>query len=82
MATLPFGITKVIVGFSDLFSKRAWPLVPVLLAGAIVAVGPRTVAAVLRVMGMVIERQFQQYHRMLNRIQWSPLATGRVFCAC
>ncbi len=77
MATLPFGITKVIVGFSDLFSKRAWPLVPVLLAGAIVAVGPRTVAAVLRVMGMVIERQFQQYHRMLNRIQWSPLATGR-----
>lgn len=52
MATLPFGLTKVIVGFSDLFSKRAWPQVQVMLAGAIAAVGPRTVATVLRVMGM------------------------------
>ncbi|MBC7683918.1 MAG: hypothetical protein H7176_01670, partial [Bdellovibrionales bacterium] len=25
MATTPSGLTKVIVGFSDLFSKRAWP---------------------------------------------------------
>ena len=77
MATLPFGLTKVIVGFSDLFSKRAWPLVQVLLAGAILAVGPRTVAAVLRVMGMAEERQFQKYHRVLNRIKWSPLAASR-----
>ena len=77
MATLPFGLTQVIVGFSDLFSKRAWPLVQVLLTGAIVTVGPRTVTAVLRVMGLSQEKQFQKYHRVLNRVKWSTLAGSR-----
>jgi hypothetical protein len=77
MATIPSGLTKVIVGFSDLFSKRAWPLVQVLLAGAILAVGPRTVTAVLRVMGLSQEKQFQKYHRVLNRVKWSTLAASR-----
>lgn len=77
MAVLPSGLTQSIVGFSDLFSKRAWPLVQVLLAGAILAVGPRTVAAVLRVMGMAEEKQFQKYHRVLNRVKWSTLAASR-----
>ena len=77
MATLSFGLTQVIVKFSDLFSKRAWPLVQVLLTGAIMAVGPRTVTAVLRVMGLSQEQQFQKYHRLLNRVKWSTLATSR-----
>jgi hypothetical protein len=62
---------------SALFSKRAWPLVQVLLTGAILAVGPRTVSAVLRVMGLSQERQFQKYHRVLNRVKWSTLAASR-----
>jgi len=78
MATIPSGLTKVIVGFSDLFSKRAWPLVQVLLAGAILAVGPRTVTATLRVMGLSQEKQFQKYHRVLNRVKWSTLAASRL----
>ncbi|MBC7455404.1 MAG: transposase [Massilia sp.] len=77
MATLLFGLTQVIVKFSDLFSKRAWPLVQVLLTGAIMAVGPRTVTAVLRVMGLSQEQQFQKYHRLLNRVKWSTLAISR-----
>ena len=77
MATISSGLTKAIVGLSDLFSKRAWPLVQVLLAGAILAVGPRTVSAVLRVMGLSQERQFQKYHRVLNRVRWSTLAGSR-----
>ncbi|WP_211223748.1 transposase [Massilia niastensis] len=60
-----------------MFSKRAWPLAQVLLAGAILAVGPRTVSAVLRVMGLSQERQFQKYHRVLNRVKWSTLAASR-----
>ena len=39
MATISSGLTGAIVGLSDLFSKRAWPLVQILLAGAILAVG-------------------------------------------
>jgi len=77
MATISSGLTRAIVGLSDLFSKRAWPLVQVLLAGAILAVGPRTVSAVLRVMGLSQERQFQKYHRVLNRVKWSTLAASR-----
>jgi hypothetical protein len=77
VATIPSGLTKAIVGLSDLFSKRAWPLVQVLLAGAILAVGQRTVSAVLRIMGLSQERQFQKYHRVLNRVKWSTLAASR-----
>lgn len=51
MATISSGLTRVILELADLFSKRAWPLVQVLLAGAILAIGPRTVSGVLRVMG-------------------------------
>jgi len=72
MATISSGLTRAIVGLSDLFSKRAWPLAEVLLAGAILAVGPRTISAVLRVMGLAHERQFQKYHRVLNRVSSKP----------
>jgi hypothetical protein len=77
MATVSFGLTRVIVGLSDLFSKRAWPLVQVLLAGAILAIGPRIISAMLRVMGLAQERQFQKYHRVLNRVKWSTLGASR-----
>jgi hypothetical protein len=77
MATISSGLTRAIVGLSGVFSKRAWPLVQVLLAGAILAVGPRTISAVLRVMGLAQERQFQKYHRVLNRVKWSTLAGSR-----
>ena len=77
METISSGLTQAIVGLSDLFSKRAWPLVQVLLAGAILAIGPRTVSAVLRVMGLSEEQQFQKYHRVLNRVKWSTLAGSR-----
>ena len=71
MATLPLGLTQAIVGLSNLFSKQVWPLVQILLAGAVLTVGPRTVTAVLRVMGLSQERQFQKFHRVLSRARWS-----------
>lgn len=38
MVTISSGLTKGILGFSDLFSKCAWLLVQVLVAGTILAV--------------------------------------------
>jgi hypothetical protein len=78
MATIQNGLSQAIVGLPDLFSKRAWPLVQVLLVGAILAVRQRTVSAVLRVMGLSEEAQFQKYHRVLNRVRWSTLAASKV----
>jgi len=45
-----------------------------LLIGAILVPGRRTVTAVLRIRGLSGERQFQTYHRVLNRAAWSSWA--------
>ncbi|MCP9496408.1 MAG: transposase [Pyrinomonadaceae bacterium MAG19_C2-C3] len=78
MLTLPFALTSLIVGFVPLFSKPVWQHVQVLLAGAILAPGKRTVTSALRVMGLSRERHFQTYHRVLNRAVWSSLAASRI----
>jgi hypothetical protein len=77
MQALPPELTSLILVFAALFSKRVWSAVQVLLAGAILVVGPRTVSAVLRVMGLSEEQQFQKYHRVLNRATWSTIAASR-----
>jgi hypothetical protein len=68
----------VIVKFAPRFSKRVWEHVQVLVVGALLAPGQRTVTTVLRVMGLSQERHFQNYHRVLNRARWSSLATARI----
>jgi hypothetical protein len=50
----------------------------VLLAGAILLPGKRTVAAALRIMGLSSEKHFINYHRVLSRATWSSLALSRV----
>lgn len=49
----------------------------ILIKGAILAVGSRTVTAVLRVMGLSEDQQFQRFHRVLNRNAWSALQASR-----
>jgi hypothetical protein len=78
MPTLPPAIRHRLAPFAPCFSRRVWPLVVVLLAGAILAPGKRTVTAALRVMGLAHDRGFGRYHRVLNRDRWSGLAVGRV----
>jgi DDE superfamily endonuclease len=71
MLTLPKKIIHVLREFEEVFSERVWEWAKVLLIGAILAPGERTVAAILRVMGCSQEKQFQNYHRVLNRAKWS-----------
>jgi hypothetical protein len=78
MLTLPVTLTRWIVRFAPLLSKRVWEHAQVLLVGALLAPGKRTVTAVLRVLGLEHERHFQKYHRVLNRARWSSLAVARV----
>ena len=63
MAALPKEIVRVLRVFEDVFSERVWDWVQVLVVGATLTPGQRTVTAVLRVMGLSEERQFQNYHR-------------------
>ncbi len=77
MLTLPSELTSLIVAFAPLFSKPVWQHVQVLLVGAILAPGKRTVTSALRVCGLSHERHFQTYHRVLNRARWSSLQASR-----
>src|SRR5436305_691029 len=63
--------------FAKQFTPAVWQHVQILVTGAILARGQRTVAAVLRVMGLSDERHFVNYHRVLNRAVWSSLAISQ-----
>ena len=51
MPTLPAEYITILKAFAPLFSKRVWLQAQVLLLGAILAPGQRTVTAILRIMG-------------------------------
>ncbi len=78
MRTLPAMMLHLVEPFVPLFSRRVWPYVQTLLAGAILAPGKRTVSGALRVMGLGQTEQFQRYHRVLNRAVWSGREASRV----
>src|SRR5919109_440464 len=78
MPPLPEAIILVLAPFAPLFSHRVWCHAHVLLLGAILAPGARTVTAALRVMGLAVERRFTNYHRVLNRATWSALQASRI----
>lgn len=81
MPTLPCAITTVIGAFAPLFSTRVFEHAKLLLVGAILAPGKRTMTAALRVLGRGDDSHFQHFHRVLNRAQWSPLKASRILLA-
>ena len=78
MPHLPARFAAVILAFAPLFVHRTWRHARVLLIGAILAPGRRTVASVLRITGRSRERRFVNYHRVLNRAAWCPRAGARI----
>lgn len=78
MPTLPTEYLSILALFAPLFSKCLWIQVQVLVVGAILTPGQRTVTAVLRIMGLGNEPHFQTYHRVLNRAVWSSWEVSRV----
>ncbi len=78
MPILPEHIMVILNAFAPVFSERVWDWAQVLVIGAILAPKRRTVTAILRVMGLSQEAQYQNYHRVLNRAQWSSLTVSRI----
>ncbi|MBL6081649.1 transposase [Belnapia sp. T18] len=78
MLTLPARFAAVILCFAPLFFQRSWQHAEVLLVGAILAPGRRTVSSILRIAGLSRERRFVNYHRVLNRAAWSGRAAAKV----
>src|SRR5215211_763004 len=75
---MPCELMNFVIAFAPLFSKPVFQRVKVLLVGAILSPVSRTVTNALRVMGLAQEKHFQNYHRVLNRDQWSCLAGSRI----
>jgi hypothetical protein len=78
MHTLPTSMIQVLAPFAPLFSKSVFQHVQLLLVGAILAPGKRTVASALRAVSLEDERRFCRYHRVLNRAVWSSREASRV----
>ena len=78
MRTLPTTMIQVLAPFAPLFSERVFQHVQVLLAGAILAPGRRTVSSALRAMGLDQEKRFHRYHRVLSRAAWSSRKASEV----
>ena len=78
MPSLPPEMIMLLAPFAQLFSDRVWLHAQVLVVGALLAPGTRTVTSCLRVMGLSGERHFTNYHRVLNRTQWSALQAGKM----
>jgi hypothetical protein len=78
MLSLPIAFSSAIGVFAPVFSRAVWQHVKVLLTGAVLAPGKRTVTAILQIMGRSGEPDYQTYHRVLNRAVWSPLTASRL----
>jgi hypothetical protein len=78
MPDLPARFTAIIVAFAPLFRHRTWRHAEVLLVGAILAPGKRTVTSILRITGLSRERHFVNYHRVLSRARWSTREAARL----
>jgi DDE superfamily endonuclease len=63
--------------FRSCFTAPVWNRVLVLVAGAVLAPGKRTVTQALRVMGLGEAPQFRRYHEVLGRARWDARAVAR-----
>src|ERR1700710_2092244 len=63
--------------FRPCFTAPVWNHILVLVAGAVLAPGKRTVTQALRVMGLTDRPGFGRYHEVLNRARWDARGVAR-----
>ena len=78
MLPLPARFAGTILAFAPLFVHRSWRHAQVLLIGAMLAPGRRTVTSLLRITGRSRERRFVDFHRVFSRAVWCPRAGARI----
>ncbi len=73
MNTTHKGFLGAISAFGTHFRTRTWNKALILLIGAILCPGARTVANCLRTLGLDDRCDFAKYHRVFSRAPWSAL---------
>jgi len=79
MQPLPSIIITTFAPFATIFLKtKTWNKALLLVTGALLCRGGRTVCSALRVLGMKGETRFDKYHRVLSRDNWSPFKGSKI----
>ncbi len=73
----PLALAGWLSTYRDCFTAPVWNHVLVLVAGAVLAPGKRTVSQALRVMGLAASPGFARYHEVLSRARWSARIVAR-----
>lgn len=71
-------MVHLVAVFAIAFTTPTYKKALVLLYGAILTPGRRTVTAALRVMGLAQEGRFGKFHRVLSRARWEPRSSTAV----
>jgi len=78
MTNLPIEIICVFTPFFTLFSQPVGKNALKLFIGALLCKKQRTVAACLRALNLQDEKQFTNYHRVLNKSKWNCLFAAKI----
>jgi len=78
MLELSSRFQDTISNFSFAFRKDVWVKFEILLLGAIICPGSRTICNLLRSVGLRWEKNFPKYHRFLSQDKWSAKALSAV----
>ena len=66
-----------LASFADLFTRPTWARALLLVVGAVLAPGKRTVTAALRILGRDQDNNFPAFHAVLSRAAWSSRAAAK-----
>ncbi|WP_288081818.1 transposase [Shinella sp.] len=69
---VPHILRQWLAPFRVWFTAPSWDHLLVLVMGAILSPGKRTVTACLRITGRAEASNFAAYHQLLNRARWNP----------
>ena len=79
MLHVPARFATILVAFAPVFVQaRTFQHAQMLLLGALLVPGQRTVCGILRIIGLRQERRFVTWHRVLNRAVWDSRLAARV----
>ena len=76
-AIVPPVLVSLMAAFRSFFTAPVWDHVLVLVTGAILTPGKRTVSAVLRIMGLSEAADFALYHHVLSQAHWDSRVIAR-----
>ena len=76
-ALVPPVLATWLSAFRDGFTAPVWKHVLVLVAGAVLAPGKRTVSEALRGIALAARPGFARYHEVLRRARWNGRAVAR-----